>query len=354
MRSDPLAAATGLGYTPRDAEVAQKGRASMTEAVRTVHVGLGPIGCEIIRAGVAAGRCEPVAAADISPEIAGCALCDVVGHGKAPTLEVCGDLEEAIEVGLDAGADAAVVCTGSHLEAIEEQFATLLSAGLSCISTCEELVFPWLRAATSADRLDAIAVENDAVLLGAGVNPGFVLDLLPFVLSRVCERITAVHAGRYVDASRRRQQLQAKIGTGMDPDGFRALAAEGKIGHVGLAESAALLADSLGWPWDDFEETIDPVIAEAPVASEHFSVAAGQVRGRHQTLRMGQVTLELIMALGESDRDVVRVEGVPPVNAVIEGGIHGDTATAGVVINLLSPLLRAEPGLRTVTEVPLG
>lgn len=326
----------------------------MRDAIRTVHVGLGPIGCEIVRAGVAAGSCEPVAAADISPEIVGRTLGDVVEVGEGLGFEVCDDLEEAIEAGLDAGADVAVVCTGSHVEALEEQFATVLSAGLSCISTCEELVFPWLRAATSADRLDAIAVENDAVLLGAGVNPGFVLDLLPFVLSRVCERIRAVHAGRYVDGSRRRRQLQAKIGAGMDPDGFRALAAEGKIGHVGLAESAALLADSLGWPWDEFEETIDPVIAREAMTSEHFRVAPGQVCGQHQRLRMGQVTLELIMALGGSDRDVVRIDGQPPVNAVIEGGIHGDTATAGVVVNLLSPLLRAEPGLRTVTEVPLG
>lgn len=326
----------------------------MTEAVRTVHIGLGPIGCEIIRAGVAAGLCAPVAAADIGPGIAGSALCDVVGDSGLPTVEVYGDLEEAIEVGLDEGADVAVVSTGSRLEAIEGQLVTLLTAGLSCISTCEELVFPWLRAASSADRLDATAIENDAVLLGAGVNPGFVLDLLPFVLSRVCERITTVHAKRSVNASRRRRQLQAKIGTGMDPEDFRAFAAEGKIGHVGLAESAALLADSLGWPWDDFEETIDPIVAAEPVASEHFTVAAGQVRGQYQVLRMGQVTLELTMALGASDRDEVRVEGVPPVHAVIEGGIHGDTATAGVVNNLLNPLLHAAPGLRTVTEVPLG
>ncbi|MGD9495147.1 MAG: dihydrodipicolinate reductase [Armatimonadota bacterium] len=326
----------------------------MTEAIRTVHIGLGPIGCEIIRAGTAAGLCEPVAAADISPDIVGCALCDVVGRGELPGFAVCGELEAALDAAVETGAEAAVVCTGSRVEAIEEQFAAVLSRGLCCISTCEELVFPWLRAATSADRLDGIAVENDAVLVGAGVNPGFVLDLLPFVLSRVCEQVRSVHAGRFVDASRRRPQLQAKIGSGMDAEDFRALAAEGRIGHVGLTESAALLADSLGWPWDEFEETIEPVIAHEPISSEHFRVAAGQVRGQAQTVRMGAVTLELVIALGEQDRDVVRIDGEPPVHALIEGGIHGDTATAGTVINLLRPMLCAQPGLRTVTELALG
>ena len=326
----------------------------MSDSVRTVHVGLGPIGLEIIRAGVAGGGCRPVTAADTSPEIAGRSLREVTDRDDVPAIEVTGDLGEALDAAVEAGAEAAVVCTGSHVEAVEDQFEAVLQRGLCCISTCEELTFPWLRSATVADRLDGVAVEHGAVLLGAGVNPGFVLDLLPFVLTRVCESVRSVHAARRLDARRRRRQLQVKVGAGMDPEDFRALAAEGRIGHVGLAESAALLADSLGWPWDEFQETIDPVIATEPMATEYFEVPAGRVSGQAQTLRMGRVTLELVMALGETDLDQVRIEGEPPVRAIIEGGIHGDRATAGIVINLLAPMLRAAPGLRTVTEIGLG
>jgi len=326
----------------------------MSEAVKTVHVGLGPIGIEVLKAGTGAGICEPVASADISPEIAGRPLRAVAQQDDLPDAAVCTRIGEALDRGLEAGAQVAVVCTGSRLESIEAQVEAVLACGLCCISTCEELVFPWLRAAASADRLDAVATDSGASLLGAGVNPGFVLDLLPFVLSRACRRIDRVYAGRFLDASRRRRQLQAKIGSGMHPDEFRALAAEGEIGHVGLAESAALLADSLGWPWEHFQETLDPLIAEEPIASEHFEVAPGRVRGQHQRVAMGDVTLELVMALGAEDRDEIRIEGDPPVHAVVHGGIHGDRATAGIVVNLIRPLLDAEPGLRTVTEVALA
>lgn len=324
----------------------------MSGAVRTVHVGLGPIGRRIVQAGFDAGICRPVAAADLSPEIAGKSLHDLAGREGIGELSICDGIAEALDLAVEAEADLAVVCTGSHLQQIEDQFAAVLERGLRCISTCEELVFPWLRSPEIADNLDNIAIEHQAALLAAGVNPGFVLDLLPYVMTRVCESVQSVYAGRFVDASRRRQQLQAKIGSGMTVEQFRALAEEGRIGHVGLTESAALLADSLGWAWDEYEESLEPVVAEEPIRSEHFEVAAGEVRGQHQRLSMGGVTLELVMALGEDDLDEVRIEGTPPVQMLVGGGIHGDVATAGTVINFMRPLMLARPGLRTVTEVP--
>jgi 4-hydroxy-tetrahydrodipicolinate reductase len=315
---------------------------------------MGTIGLEIVRAGATAGIAEPVACADISPEIADKSLRVVAQDESLPEMTICASMEDALDAGEEAGAEIAVVCTGSRVEDVEAQFAAVMERGMCCISTCEELLFPWLRAAEAADRLDAVAVDNDVSLLGAGVNPGFVLDLFPFVMTRVCQTVDSVYAGRFLDASRRREQLQTKIGSGMEPDEFRELASQGKIGHVGLAESAALLADSLGWPWDDFEETIDPVIAEEPISTDYFEVSEGQVRGQHQTLTMGEVELELIMALNEDERDEVRVDGRPPVHAIVQGGIHGDTATAGAVVNFMRPLVNARSGVRTVTDVPMA
>ncbi len=326
----------------------------MNDRLRTVHVGLGTIGLEVLKAGVRAGICEPVACVDIAPQVAGRSLREVLPGEDLPELAVSGDLESALEAAAAAEAELAVVCTGSSVEAVEPQLTAAMERGLSCISTCEELVFPWLRAATEADRLDAVAVTNRVSLLGAGVNPGFVLDLFPFVMTRVCQRVDKIYAGRFLNASLRRQQLQAKIGSGMHPDDFRELASQGRIGHVGLAESGALLADSLGWPWGEFEETIEPIVAEERVSSAHFQIAAGQVCGQHERLTMGDLRLELVMAHGEEERDEVRIEGLPPVHAIVSGGIHGDIAAAGAVINFMWPLMAAEPGLRTVTEVPLA
>ena len=328
------------------------------ERYPTLHVGLGPIGREIVVAAVKSGRCEPVAAADISPELAGRSLAEIVGHEGVPDVPVIADLQQAAQAAVEAGAKVALVATGSRVADVAGQFETLMAAGLNCVSTCEELIFPWLGAAAEADTLDGLAREHGVSLLGVGVNPGFVLDLMPFVMTRVCQTVSAIYATRIVNASLRRMQLQAKIGSGLEPDEFRARAADNAIGHVGLGESAALLADSLGWPWDQIEQSIEPVIADVDVQTEYFNVKRGQVRGQAQKLTLtapqGRIELQLIMALDEPSMDAVRIEGEPPVAVLVEGGIHGDRATAGTVVNFVGPCVKAAPGLRTVTDVPLS
>ena len=76
-----------------------------------------------------------------------------------------------------------------------------------------------------------------------------------------------------------------KIGAGMTVEEFNAKVAEGIIKHHGLPESVAMVADGLGLPVDDITETIEPVVAKAPVKTEFLEVAAGQAAGVHQIAR---------------------------------------------------------------------
>ena len=92
--------------------------------------------------------------------------------------------------------------------------------------------------------------------------------------------------------------------------------------------------------------------------TDYFDVKRGQVRGQAQKLKLtapqGVIELELTMALDEPSLDAVRIEGEPPVDLVVQGGIHGDVATAGTVVNFVGPCAKAAPGLRTLTDVPLS
>ena len=62
-------------------------------------------------------------------------------------------------------------------------------------------------------------------------------------------------------------------------DEFFKLVDADQLGHVGLAESAALCALGVGLDCDDFEEEIIPVIAEEDITGGAFVVKKGKVAG---------------------------------------------------------------------------
>lgn len=329
--------------------------------VRVVQVGLGPIGAAIARLVAQRPSLRLVGAVDVDPA--------KVGQPVAALLGLTGEAAVSAEVRIEAVADRVLQTarpdivlhsTSSSLAMVRPQLEALLAARVPVISTCEELAYPAAGDPAAARHLDAVARANGVCLLGTGVNPGFVMDALPVACSTVCQRVDAVTVTRVVDAAARRLPLQRKIGAGLPLDEFRARVQAGTVRHVGLRESAHLLAAAFGWTLESYDEVIEPVVAERAVASADLSVQPGQAAGVRQTGRgvaggRQVVTLNLRMEIQAADaRDEIAIEGVPPVRVVVPGGIHGDTATAAVVVNAIPHVLAGAPGLRTVLDLPLG
>ncbi|CAN5650373.1 hypothetical protein BH23CHL7_BH23CHL7_01930 [soil metagenome] len=224
------------------------------------------------------------------------------------------------------------------------------------MSTCEELSYPWLDQVDLAATIDQRAKAANAVVIASGVNPGFMMDALPMFMSVVMRRLDAVRVTRVVDAARRRGPLQSKVGAGLSRAAFDELAAAGRLGHVGLRESAAMLAAATGLPASTVRTTLEPVIADRPVQTETVDVRRGAVAGIHQvaTALSGSapvVTLDLRMYVGAPDElDQIELLGDPTMT-VTTSGVHGDVATAAVVANLVGEVTRLQPGLRTMIDL---
>jgi 4-hydroxy-tetrahydrodipicolinate reductase len=249
--------------------------------------------------------------------------------------------------------------TSSALAKVAEQLAQVARAGAHVVSTCEELAYPWTAQPQLAAELDAAARRAGITLLGTGVNPGYAMDALPLMLTAPCAAVRSVRVLRVVDAARRRGPLQRKVGAGLTPAEFEARVKSGLVRHVGLPESLHMLATRLGWQLDKMDDSIAAVLADAPITTEFVEVAAGQVAGVRQVARgfiSGRevLNLELQMYVGAPDpRDSVDIDGDPPVQMTIGGGLHGDVATAAIVLNAASSVIRAAPGLASMAEVPL-
>jgi 4-hydroxy-tetrahydrodipicolinate reductase len=321
--------------------------------LRLLHVGLGPLGLRI-ESDLLARRIARVAAAvDVSPQLAGSELSKLV-PGAPADVPVLGSLAEIPDWEVF---DAAIVTTSSDLRACADTFRTLLAHGVPVVSTCEELVWPWLRHKTLSQELDALAKSHGAQLLGTGVNPGFLMDALPVFASAVCNSVRSVRMYRIQDASPRRVPFQQKIGAGLDRATFDERVASGKLRHVGLGESMHFVASCLGFEIQRWSETIEPVIATTPLECALGPIPAGHASGVRQKAEgivggKPVIQLEFQAAIGQSDpHDRVVLEGDPGVDLVIRGGVHGDTATSAIVINSLNPLVSAPPGLHTMATI---
>ena len=323
--------------------------------MRILHVGLGPVGLRI--ATDVGERClgESIGAIDPAPDVAGRALADVA-PGTSSRVPVLPDLAHFRRWG---EVDTVVVATASDLSVCAPTFRTLLDRGLTVVSTCEELVWPWLRHPDLARELDALARGTGGRILGTGVNPGFLMDTLAIACSAVCREVRAIRAWRIQDASDRRVPFQRKIGAGLTPEEFERRANAGVLRHVGLGESLHLIAAHLGLEIDEWDESLEPVIASRDASSAFGPVPAGSIAGVQQVARAradGSTTLELrfLAAVGQPDpHDRIRVEGVPVVDLRIEGGVQGDVATAAITVNALGSLREANPGLHTMASIPI-
>jgi len=330
--------------------------------IRVIQYGLGAIGIASARAVTETPGLTLVGGVDVDPAKAGRRLRDLLAPagGRPPSLPaglcVSASLEEALR---GRRADVAIHTTQSSLASVFSQVRECLEAGLAVVSSTEELSMPYATDPSRARRLDRIARRRGVALLGAGVNPGFVMDLLPVVASACSRNVRGLRVERVLDAGTRRTSFQRKVGIGLSPTEARRRLRAGSFGHVGLLQSALLLAAGCDLHPDEIREASHPVIASRRMASALGPVRPGQVAGLHQSLaglRRGVeiLRLDVVMALGVRDpHDAATIDADPPVRLRLEGGLPGDTATIGALLNAIPRVLRAAPGLHTALDLPV-
>lgn len=327
----------------------------MSRRVQVVQFGLGPIGQALAREVLAHPDLELAGAVDRSPGVAGRPLQEILGpeaHALPRVVPNLGDLP------IPRPPRVVLHATGSRLPQVLPQIEEIVSTGYHCVSSCEELCYPYLHHPELGRRLDELAREHRVGLVGTGVNPGFILDLLPVILSTACRRVERVRAARIVDVAKRRQPLQRKVGLGLSLDAFRAKEAAEGMGHIGLGESAALVGAALGWSQGVVAENSEPVVAEHEMHIGDLVVAPGYVLGTRTRATLfledqERISLQVTIAAGvEVQEDRVQLEGDPPLQLIIPGGVPGDTATASILVSVARRIVTVAPGLHTVLTLP--
>ena len=330
----------------------------MSENIRVVVYGLGPIGALIARDALSRKGIEVVGGVDIAPDKVGKDLGEVIGLGKQLGIEVVHD-NDSLNLLLRSKPHVVLHSTATYLDKIYPQIVKCIKAGANVISTSETLAYPWYRYPELATLIDEMAKKYCVRILGTGVNPGFIFDTLPAFLSSVCVDVRRIHVVRSIDASKRRYSFQKKYGLSMTPQEFQDKISKGEItAHVGYAESIMLTSCMLGLKIDKIVEGQEPIVADKYMETQYFKIQPGQVcgiRGYGIGYIDGKefIMLELLAAVGRTDYDEIVVDGNPPLKWRNEYGTAGDIATAAMIINVIPRVLKASPGLLTMKDVAI-
>lgn len=325
----------------------------MNKNIRVIQYGLGPIGCATARLVAERDNLDLVGAVDIDPAKVGKDVADVIGLDAPLGIEVKPSVGE-----VGASADVVLHTTNSFFDQFAGQVVELLEAGFDVVSTSEELSFPWHYNKAAATELNAVAKKAGKTVLGTGVNPGFLMDSLPIFLTSISQTVEHIDVRRVINATTRRGPFQAKIGSGMTVDAFNAKMAEGRMGHVGIPESMAMIFDTLGKELVKFENNVVPIVAESPIKTPHFDVQAGQVRGLEQTASgetsEGEfVSFTFRAALDEiPDGDTITISGRPELVINLQG-TNGDLTTSAIAVNAIKNTHKAAPGVVTMRDLPI-
>ncbi len=333
----------------------------MRDAIRVVVLGTGQMGSGIARLILAKEGLALVGVCARRSARAGKDAGEVLGLERPLGLPVRASLDEAIEHGRP---DIAIQATCSRVADAAGEIGALVARGVNVISIAEGMAFPACSSPEEAARLHESAIAGGATVLGTGVNPGFVLDLLVIALSGACADIEAITARRVNDLAPYGPSVLATQGVGLTPGQFaRGLADGSVVGHFGFEESVRMIARAVGWDIDRVDQTREPIVSSVRRETDFVTVEPGQVAGCFHTataLRRGEPVITLIHPqqihphLEDVDTgDTIEIRGTPSIRLAGSPEIPGGQAPVALAVNMIPRVLDAAPGLKTMADLPV-
>lgn len=331
--------------------------------VKVIIWGLGAMGGGIANVLLTKKGVDIVGAIEIGDRV-GKSLFDLpnIKHEKGDREDVIiGTADEVIKPG---AADIVIVCTDSFTKGVFPKLKQVMEAGMNVITSAEEMSYPAAQNPELAAELDKIAKENGVSVLGTGINPGHIMDLLVLVMTGCMIDVEHILSKRVNSLSPFGPAVMEEQGIGISVEEFEERKANNTMaGHVGFAESVGMIAEGLGLKVDKFSQDMTPIATDVDRKSPYGFAAAGSCAGvameADAVLSNGlEVRMEHPQQIepeqvGVQTGDYVVIKGTPSVNMVNSPEVEGGLGTIAMCVNMIPQVINAEPGLQTMISLPI-
>jgi 4-hydroxy-tetrahydrodipicolinate reductase len=283
-----------------------------------------------------------------------------VERGGRPDV-VVGLPEDVIR---EKAADVVLLCTDSFTAKAFDRIKFILEKKINCVTIAEEMAYPQAQSPDLAKKLDEIAKANGVSVVGTGINPGLIMDLLVIIMTGCCERVDHILSRRVNSLSPFGPVVMKEQGIGITPEEFQEGVKTGRLaGHVGFSESITMIADALGWNLSDIKQSMEPIVTDVDRKSPHGFAKAGNAAGCSMK-GFGYVDGELKIEMdhpqqiepeqvGVKTGDYVIIKGNPDINMVNSPEVPGGIGTIAMAVNMIPHIINARPGLHTMITLPV-
>lgn len=281
-------------------------------------------------------------------------------RGDRPDV-IIGTPEDVIKEG---AADVVLAATDSFTKTAFERLKFILEKKINVVSSAEEMAYPIAQSPDEAKKLDEIAKANGVSILGTGINPGLIMDLLVVTMTGCCEEVDHIVARRVNSLSPFGPAVMEEQGIGITKEEFEEGVRTGHLsGHVGFHESIHMVADAIGWNVEKVTTTMEPIMTDVDRKSPYGFAKAGNVAGCAMK-GFGYVDGELKIEMdhpqqiepeqvGVQTGDYVIIKGTPNINMVNSPEVPGGIGTIAMCVNMIPHIINAKPGLKTMLDLPV-
>jgi len=274
---------------------------------------------------------------------------------------IIGTPEEVIKEGC---ADVVLGCTDSFTKSAFDKLKFCLEHKINVISTAEEMAYPQAQSPEEAKMLDEIAKANGVSVVGTGINPGLIMDLLVVVMTGCCEDIEQITARRVNSLSPFGPTVMEEQGVGISKEEFLDGVKNNTLaGHVGFHESIRMIGDAIGWDVEKITQSMEPIVTDVKRVAPYQTAEVGQTVGcamKGYGYVDGEVKIEMDHPqqiepeqVGVQTGDYVIIKGTPNINLANVPEVPGGIGTIAMCVNTIPLIINARPGLHTMIDLPV-
>ncbi len=331
--------------------------------VKVVIWGFGAMGSGMAKMLLKKKGVEIIGVCDVSPSKVGKSMYEILNIDREdrPEVIIKGNIEDVLN---EKCCDICLCATDSFTKNAFPKLKYALEKKVNVISTAEEMSYPYAQSPELAHELDKIAKENGVTVLGTGINPGLIMDLLVVCLTGCMIDVEHIEAKRVNSLSPFGPAVMEEQGVGLTVEAFEKGVADGTLaGHVGFPESIQMIAKAIAWEVEKIEQQMKPIITSVDRKSPFGFAKAGDVAGVNMTGQgyvNGEVKIDMIHPQqiepeveGTYTGDYITIKGTPEVNMSIKPEVEGGLGTIAMCVNMIPHVINADPGLKTMIDLPV-